>query len=313
MRKVIVFTILLLAGIALLPFVSALAKQNTSGGLVPITTVVTVLGPDFSAPPPIAKEDITVYSGKNRQDVTSWIPAQGDKAGLQLAILIDDSDSPIGIGSHLAELRNFITSQPSSTQIGVFYAANGAVQTVSEFTADHDAAAQKLKLPMGRSGGDSPSLYLSLQDLLKHWPSNSMRHDVLVIASGVDHLYPGFDSPYVASALKSIQTAGVVIDTIYTGGPGLAQAAFHMDIAQSNLTQLADGTGGQPFFQGLETPVDFVPILHQLDMALKNQYWLTFTMPRSDKKNGEMREIQVRTEQRKVKLYHAQQVFVPGA
>jgi hypothetical protein len=312
MRKGLVFAILLCTVVAIFPFTSALAQQNRSESAVPTATVVTVLGPNFSAPPAITKEEITVYSGKNREDVISWIPAQGDKAGLQLAILIDDSDSPVGVGSHMAELQNFIKSQPGSTQVGIFYAANGAAETASEFTADHDAAAQKLKLPLGRRGSDSPSVYLSLQDLVKHWPSGSMRREVLVIASGVDRLYPEFDSPYVASALKSLQTAGIVVHTIYFGGPGLARSGIRLDIAQSNLTQIADGTGGQPFFQGLETPVDLAPILRQLDMTLGNQYWLTFTMPRSEKKDGEMREIQVRTEQRKVKLHHAKEVFVPG-
>jgi len=313
MRKAFVFAILLFTGVAVFPISSSLARQNTTGSDVPIATVVTVLGHDFSAPPAIAKEEITVYSGKNRQDVTSWIPAQGDKAGLQLAILIDNSDSPVGLGSHLKELENFIKSQASSTQVGVFYAANGTVETASEFSADHDAVAQTLRLPLGRSGGASPSVYDSLQHLVSRWPANNMRHEVLIVASGVDHLYPGPDSPYVASALKSVQSAGVVVHTIYTGGARLAATSFRLDIAQSNLTQIAEGTGGQAFFQGLETPVDFNPILRDLDTALKNQYWLTFTTPRTEKKNGEMREIQVRTEQRKVKLHHAKQFFVPGA
>jgi hypothetical protein len=312
MRKAFVFAGLLFAGVAFFSISSSFARQNTSGSGAPVTTVVTVLGHDFSPPPPITKEEVTVYSGKNREDVTSWIPARGDQAGLQLAILIDDSDSPTSIGSHFTELRNFITSQPSSTQVGVFYAANGAADAVSEFSADHDAVAQKIRLPLGRRSSDSPSIYLSLQDLAKHWPSNGMRHEVLMIASGVDHLYPGFEDPYFASALKSLQTAGVVVHTIYAGGPGLARAGLRMDIAQSNLSQLAGGTGGEPFFQGLETPVDFGPILRDLDIALKNQYFLTFTTPRSEKKSGEVREIKVRVEQQKVKLDYPKEVFVPG-
>lgn len=312
MRKTLALIALLFAAVAVFPFSSALAQQNASGSAVPITTVVTVLGHDFSAPPAITKDEITVYSGKNRQDVTSWVPAQADKAGLQLAILIDNSDSTVGIGSHLGEIEDFIKSQAGSTQIGVFYAVSGTFQTAADFTADHDAAAEKLKLPLGRSGGDSPSVFLSLQDLVKHWPANDMRHEVLVMGSGVDHLYPGVDSPYVASALQSVQTAGVVVHTIYIGGNRLAGAGFRSDIAQGNLGQLADGTGGQPFFEGSETAVDFTPYFRQLDTVLKNQYWLTFSTPRSEKKNGEMREIQVRTEQRKVKLSHAKQVFVPG-
>jgi len=302
----------LIVAVTLLSGWSSRARNQAASSATPITTVVTVLGHDFSAPPPIVKEDVTVYSGKNRQDVTSWVPAQGDNAGLQLAILIDDDDSPTAIGQHFSEIKEFITSQPSTTQVGLFYATAGTARAAAQFDANHEAVAQKLRMTLGPTAGTSPSVYLSLEDLVSHWPANGMRHEVLMIASGIDRLSPGIDSPYVASAVKRAQASGVVVHSIYTGGPRLANSQFRMDVAWQNLDQIASGTGGQSFFQGFETPVDFVPIFRQLDAVLKNQYLLTFTTPRSEKKNGEMRQIQVRTEQRNVKLYHASEVFVPG-
>lgn len=286
--------------------------QQQPSSTVSVTTVVTVLGPNFSPPPAIAKEDVIVYSGKNRQEVTSWVPAQGDKAGLQLAILVDDADSPTAIGQHFNEIKDFITSQPSTTQVGIYYATSGTTQTAAKFDANHQAVAKALHLPLGRFAGASPSVYLSLQDLVSHWPDNGMRHEVLMIASGVNRLDPGIDSPYVASAIDHVQKAGVVVHTIYTGGPRLASAMFRMDIAWQNLIRLGDDTGGLPFFQGFETPVDFVPIFRQLDTALNNQYLLTFTTPRSDKKKGELRDIRIRMEQSKVRLHYVTRVFVPG-
>jgi hypothetical protein len=310
--KTLLSAAVLILATVLLSAWSSHGRYQASSTTSPITTVVTVLGPNFSAPPAIAKEDVAVYSGKNRQDVTSWVPALGDNAGLQLAVLIDDNDSPTAIGQHFNEIKDFITSQPSTTQVGIFYATAGAAQVAAPFDANHAAVAQKLRLTLGPAAGTSPSVYLSLEDLISHWPANGMRHEVLMIASGIDRLSPGIDSPYVASAIKSAQTSGVVIHSIYTGGPRLANSPFRMEVAWRNLDQLTGGTGGQTFFQGSETPVDFVPIFRQLDAVLKNQYLLTFTTPRSEKKNGEMREIQVRTEQRDVKLYHVNQVFVPG-
>jgi hypothetical protein len=279
---------------------------------VPVSIVVTVLGPNFSAPPAIAKEDVTVYSGKDRQEVTSWIPAQGDKAGLQFAILIDDADSQAAIGQHFDEIKSFITSQPATTQVGIYYATSGTTQTAAKFDADHEAVAKKLRLPLGRLAGASPSVFVSLQDFVSHWPDNGMRHEVLMIASGIDRLDPGIDSPYVASAIDRVQKSGVIVHTIYTGGPRLASALFRMDIAWQNLVRLADDTGGVPFFQGFETPVDFVPIFGQLDTVLNNQYLLTFNMPRSNKKNGELRDIRVRMEQSSVRLHYPTRVLVPG-
>jgi hypothetical protein len=286
--------------------------QQQPSSTVPITTLVTVLSPHFSAPPAIAKEDVTVYNRKNRLDVTSWVPAQGDNAGLQLAILIDDADSPGSIGQHFTEIKDFITSQPSTTQVGIFYATSGTTQTASPFDADHAAVAKKLRLPLGRLAAASPSIYVSLQDFVSHWPANGMRHEVLMIASGVDYLDPGLQDPYLASAIEHVQKSGVAVHTIYTGGPRLASTLFRMQIAWQNLVQLANGSGGQAFFQGFETPVDFVPIFHELDAVLNNEYLLTFNMPRSEKKKGEMREIRVHSEQRNVEFYYPSMVFVPG-
>jgi hypothetical protein len=312
MRTKTLSAAVLIAAVTLLSGWSSRDRNQAASSAAPITTVVTVLGHDFSAPPAIAKEDVAVFSGKNRQDVTSWVPAQGENAGLQLAILIDDDDSANAIGQHFSEIKEFITSQPSTTQVGLFYATAGTVQAAAQFDANHEAVAQKLRLSLGATSGTSPSVYLSLEDLVSHWPANGMRHEVLMIASGIDRLSSGIDSPYVASAIKRAQTSGVVVHSIYTGGPRLANSTFRMDIAWQNLDQIASGTGGHSFFQGFETPVDFVPIFKQLDAVLKNQYLLTFTTPRSEKKNGEMRQIQVRAEQRNVKLYHASEVFVPG-
>lgn len=287
---------------------SSRAQQSSS--TVPVTAVVTVLGPNFSAPPAIAKEDVTVFTNNARRNVASWVAAQGNNAGLQLAILIDDADSPTAIGQHFNELRDFITSQPSTTEVGLFYARSGAAQTVAPFDENHQAVAEKLRLPLGRFASTSPSIYLSLQDLVKHWPADGMRHEVLVIASGVDYLDPGLQDPYLDSALDHIQQGGVVVHTIYTGGPRLADASFRQSIAWQNLVRISGDSGGQNFFQGFETPVDFVPILRQLNAVLHNQYLLTFDVPRPRNAKGELHTDQIRTEQRNIKLSYPARIFV---
>jgi hypothetical protein len=286
------------------------AHQETA--TVPVTTVVTVLGPNFSAPPSVAKQDVNVYSNKARQDVISWVPAQGDKAGLQLAIVIDNADSPSALGPHFSDFKDFITSQPPTTQVGLYYAMNGSASPAAEFSSDHEAVAQKLRLPLGRLAGDSPSVYLSLQDLVSHWPANGMRHEIILIASGVDRLDPGLNSPYVDAAIDKVQKSGAVVYTIYTGGPHLASASLHTDIAWRNLVRISEGSGGNDFFQGFETPVNFVPIFRQVNAALANQYWLTFSTARSQNKKGDLRPIEIRTEQHNLRLSYPSNVFVPG-
>jgi len=51
------------------------APQAQAPATASVTTVVTVLGPKFTAPPAISKDDISVYEGKEKRDVTGWAPA----------------------------------------------------------------------------------------------------------------------------------------------------------------------------------------------------------------------------------------------
>jgi len=289
----------------------ACGRGQISPPAVPITTVVTVLGPKYTPPPPVAKEDVLVYTGKTRLNVTGWVAAQGEKGRLQLAILIDNSVSP-NLGTQFNDLRSFIKSQPKNTAVGIFYAANGTVQTASPFDTNHDAAAKKLRLPFGPRAGDSPSVYLSLSDLISsHWPSAGTRREVLMIASGVDRLNPGPSDPYFRAAVENVKKAGVVVYTMYAGGDRLG-ASFRGNIAQSNLEQITTESGGKSFFEGVSTPVAFAPFLSQLDMILRNQYWLVFATARSTNEKGELRSIQIRTEQHNAIISAPKEVFVPG-
>lgn len=286
--------------------------QDRTTSKVPITTTVTVLGPKFTAPPPITKDDISVYSGKTRWDVLDWSPAQGEKGSLQLAIVIDNSASQTAVGTQLNDLASFVRLQSKTTAVGVFYAVNGTVQTASNFSTNHEAVAKTLRLPFGLRAGASPSVYLSLSELVKHWPETGARREILLISSGVDRLDRGPQSPYVQSAVENIQKAGIVVHTIYTGTSFRFGTSLRGQYAQQNLDQITGGSGGEAFFQGVTAPVSFSPYLKQLDMVLHNQYLLTFAAPRSNKRTGELRGIQVRVEQRNIELKYPKQVLVPG-
>lgn len=279
---------------------------------VPVTTTVTVLGPKFTAPPPLARQDINAFSGKTRLDVLNWVPAQGGKAPLQLAIVIDNSANQLGVGTQLSDIAAFIRLQSKTTAVGVFYAANGTVQVASNFSTDHEAVAKTLRLPFGLRAGDSPSVYISLSDLIKNrWPVTGARREALLISSGVDRLNRGPQSPYVAAAIEDSQKGGVVVQAIYTDGVRFGET-LRGQFAQDNLVQLTDQSGGFNFFEGISTPVSFGPYLNQLNMVLHNQYLLTVALPRTDKKNGELRPLELKLEQRNVELKYPKQVLVPG-
>ena len=106
------------------------------------------------------RDDVMVYEGHDRDRVTAWVPLQGDHAGLEFFILLDDSSS-VSLGSQLEDLRQFINAQPPTTKIGIAYMQNGTAQVVQNLTSDHAAAAKALRLPMGNPGASRESVFFA--------------------------------------------------------------------------------------------------------------------------------------------------------
>jgi hypothetical protein len=287
---------------------SAFAEPDGAASSVPITTVVTVLGPKFTAPPPLGKDDVIVHLKDQRADITAWDSAQGEHGQLQLAILIDDG---VNLGPRLSDLRHFIQTLPNSTSVGVFYASNGATLSVVPFTTDHEGAAAKTRITLG-PGSTSTSIYLSTIDVMKKLEPLSGRREILLIGDGHDRLRGDLQSPDVDRVISSAQKTGIVIHTLYSSAGGRRRNSFRSNLAQGNLLKVSSGSGGQSFFQGLDTPISFTPFLDQLDMVLHNQYFLTFATERSTKKHGEFRNLKVTTEQRDTSITVQSQAFVPG-
>ena len=107
----------LLAMIVLTASVRPIAAQEAaSSSGVPVHMVVTVEARHGTNVPVINREDVMVYQGHDRDKVTDWVPLQGDHAGLELFVLIDDA-SNTSLGSQLEDLRQFINAQPATTKI----------------------------------------------------------------------------------------------------------------------------------------------------------------------------------------------------
>src|ERR1700716_1448940 len=105
-----------------------LAQQPTSG-TVPVTTVVSVEARHGKDIPIVTREDVRVFEGRNRLQVTDWIPLQGDQSSLELFVLIDDA-SDANLASQFEDMRHFMNAQPPATEIAIGYLQNGTVRTV---------------------------------------------------------------------------------------------------------------------------------------------------------------------------------------
>src|SRR5277367_38645 len=261
------------------------APYRAKGAAEPslVTMTVTAVGKKDAPPPPLAKDDVELYQGKERMQVADW--HQGE--ALLLAVVIDDSLST-NIASQWSDLKAFIMEQPATTSVGVFYGRNGTVLVAQDFTADHELAAKALRIPYGGQGAFS-SPYLELQDMIKRWPDNNERKSIILISSGIDYFRGNFGptSPDLDPTIERAQKSNVNIWTIYAPDSGHTGGGFfRVSNAQSSLSQLSEETGAESYFLGFGEPVTLKPYFDEIFTHLSNQYLLTFTGGHGDGKKG---------------------------
>jgi len=288
-----------------------LFAQETSAPNVPVQMIVTVEARHGKDVPPLQREDVMAYQRHERLQVTDVVPQRGDHAGLELFLLVDDSSSS-SLGTQLGDLRRFIQAQPVLTAIGIGYMRNGTVDIAQNFTTDHNHAAQALRLPLS-SFGAMASPYLSLTDLIKRWPGNSTRREVLMVTSGVDPLGGmGPMNPYLDTAIEQAQRNGIIVYAIYSPGAGHSGHSFYrMNWGQNHLAQLGEETGGETYMLGFGAPVSFEPYLADLAERLSQQYRVTILLKPGNKAG--FQDVRFGTEVPNAELVSASRVYVPGS
>src|ERR1700737_1141793 len=291
---------------ALLVFASLAAFP--AGAVEGVTVTVTAVSKKGS-PPPIKKDDVQVFEGKERVQVADW----RSDGNLYLAILIDDS-LDTEAASQWNDLKAFINAQPQNTFVAVAYARNGAAMVAQDFTQDHALAAKALRIPLGNLGAFS-SPYLALQDWLKRWPSTTGDHrsSIVLISSGIDYFRGSFDpiDPDLDSTIQRAQKENVNIWTIYyPGGGHVSQGYFRVFYAQANLSKLSEETGAESYYLSFERPVTFKPYFDELQQHLSNQYLLSFAAAGGGKK-GKFERVRVTTEIPNLQFLTPSEVFLP--
>jgi hypothetical protein len=309
MKKQFLFSRGLLYFAAAVAVLGFMASSLDAAGPSAVTMTVTAVGKKNTVPPPVAKEDVQLYEGKERVQIADW--NRGET--LYLALLIDDSlDS--SVASQFGDLKAFIMAQPSTTSIAVFYARNGVAMLGQDFTNDHALAAKALRIPLGGQGAFS-SPFLTLLDLMKRWPATGDRRSILLISSGIDYFRGNFGprSPDLDSTIERAQKENINVWTIYSPDAGhQGRGFFRVSNAQSNLSQLSDETGAESYYLGFGVPVTFQPYLDEIQMHLNNQYLLTFDSSRGGKK-GRFERMRVVTELPKVEFMTPSEVFLPAS
>jgi hypothetical protein len=274
--------------------------------------IVTVNSKSAEDTTTVPRQSISAYENRKLQDVTGWIPLRGERSGLQLVVLLDDSSTG-NLGLQLNDIKTFVIGLPPTAQVAIGYMRNGTPNLVQNFTNNHAEAVQALRLPSGTSGING-SPYFCLSDLVKHWPGgdSNVRREVIMVTDGVDRYSGGhFDpeNPYVQSATSDAQKAGVIVYSIYYRGAGRFDRNPQVtDGGQNYLTQVSSSTGGKVYLEGFGNPVSFAPFLSDIQRKLQNQYELTFV---STAKPG-LQSISVKTTQPNTKLEWPSRVQVGG-
>lgn len=310
MRSLRWFTLLVLPIGLACTSVSWAFQASTSVPMVPVSVVVSVEAKHGKEVPTIYKEDVRVFHDKDRLRVIDWVPCEGDQAGLELFIVVDDSSST-DVGLQLDDLRKFINEQPATTTLAVGYIRNGIVDIRQNFTRDHALAAKALRLPLG-SGAGMASPYLAITDLIGRWPESKNRKEILMVSSGIDALQPGSSNSYLDETIERAQRAGVQVYSIYASRTGhFGHTFWRLNWGQNNLSRLADETGAEFYVQALEMPIAYAPYLDEFAGRLKHQFWLTF-LAKPGKEAG-FQHIRLETEVPNAELIAAQSVYVTAA
>ncbi len=311
MRKIFIFV----AAIAVSGSAGFVRAAGQSGQGIPVTVTVTATGKEQSAPPAVPMNAVVAKQDGKVAKIVSWEPANGGKAGLDLAVLIDDSVNQRAT-NQLKEIGDFLRTLTPDTRVAVAYASYGSVKFQQEFTTDHELAAKGIRIPTAFPG-TANGVYDSFGALIKKWPESQNRKVVIFVSdgidvtNGVDDSQPG-QSMVLQRAIDAAERAGVVVYTIFASGSGRAvQNQFLVNNGQGSLARLASETGGDAFFQGTLTPVSFKGFLDDIGKLLGQQYLLTFLATPGDK--GRYARFQVSVEAGDVELIAPDHVYVAGA
>jgi hypothetical protein len=304
-KKILAGWGLLLGGLLLAS--AAVSNAQTAPAASGSTTFTVTAAGKKEGAPPIGKDDVQLFQGKERKQIGDW--KKGEQ--LFLAILIDSSIDTVA-GGQWDYLKEFINAQPQTTYIAVGYIQNNGTQVAQDFTQDHALAAKALRLPIGIGAlGSSP--YLGTLDMLKRWPNGGPRRSILLISSGIDYFrgssfgafYPDLDS-----VIQRAEKQNTNIWTIYFPSSGHRGHSFYqVNMAQNNMDKMSENTGAESYFLGVGAPVSIKPYLDEISTHLSNQYLLTFAGSGGAK--GKFQTMKVKTELPDVEFFTPASVFLP--
>jgi len=286
------------------------SAQTKAPAGTPVRITITLGHHYGQEPPALTRDDLVVTERFDPLPVTNLVPLRGDRAGLELYVLVDNCSNREP-GSHFAELRRFVSSQPSTTAIGVAYIENGRLQVAEKPTQDHERAVKALSTP---AGSKPASPFIPLTELIQSWPQGSSRRAVLMISNVIDPAAADtLQATSAETAIEAAERAGVTVYAIYhPSADYLASDPSKIYSGQVELAHLAVETGGEAYFLGFGPLPSLAPFLADVADHTANQYLLEFVAdPSLDA--GSFQPVTVRSKIRDIELMTPSKVWVPAA
>jgi hypothetical protein len=241
------------------------------------TTQMVITMADHTLPGARAlqREQVSISQPTGPVEVTGWIPLVGENAGLDLFVVVDEA-SNYQAGRNFESLRRFIRSQPPSTAIGLAYIHEGALQVVEEPTRDHERVALALRDP---AGSQVANPYSAVTELIRRWPQNALRREVLLVSDGIDSSVTGnFGNEHADALIEEAQRAGVLLYILYHPRVDyLTRDLWQIQAGQVSLGHISYETGGEAYFMGFGPLRSFEPFLSDIAGHLTHQYLVKFT------------------------------------
>ena len=296
-----------IGGLTWLVFACSLAVWGQS--TVPGRIIVTMGHYYGHEPPLLTANDLIVTQQNKPLTITSLTPLRGDRAGLELFVLVDNCSS-CEVGSKFGELRSFIGRQPSTTSVGVAYIQDGRLQVAESPTPDRERAIKALSPP---TGSKPLSPYDALADLIKGWKQDSSRHVVLMISTGLDPAAnPQSPSKSSEAAIQAAERAEVTVYAIYHPTADYATSHFsNLYAGQVELSHVATETGGEAYFLSFGPLPSLAPFLADINQHLANQYLLEFLANRGNS-SEELQEVEVKSKLPDVDLMAPYRIVIAG-
>jgi hypothetical protein len=284
--------------------------QTTAPAGTPAQMIVTFGHHYGHVPQTLTTDDLTVTQRYEPLPVTNLTPLRGDRASLDLFLLVDNC-SNCEPGNKFEELSRFIVSQPSTTRVGIAYIQDGRLQVAENPTPDRQRAVKALNTP---AGSKPASPFAALAELIRGWPQGAARRAVLMISNGLDPATPpsSLQDPSAEVALKAAQRAGVTVFVIYhPSADYLSTDSSKLYSGQVQLAHVADETGGEAYFLGFGPLPSLAPFLADLADHLSNQYLLEFLASPAEGL-GELEPVTVKCKIADIEVMVPDKVWVAG-